>query len=126
MRIEVGLGIKVEVYYNLHKNVFSVRHKGKVLYHRRYVALQDVTFAVQKAGNKKARETGQKNVHAFIRGTLTNYSDISHTDLSQQVTYNPYKYESFVNKSDESPRHKSDTVFMCKPPASGPEIYAGA
>jgi len=123
MRIEVALGIKVEVYYNLHKNVFSVRHKGKVLYHRRYVALTDVTFAVQPAGRKKVIDTGQKNVHAFVRGTLTNYSDISHTNLSNEVTYNPYKYETFVSKDNEKPIFNSKSVFLYKGFNSSPHIY---
>ena len=63
--------MKVEVYYNLHRHLFSIRHKGKVIGHRRYVSLSDVTFAVQPAGRKKVLETGQKNVHAFVRGDVT-------------------------------------------------------
>ena len=118
--------MKVEVYYNLHKNIFSIRHKGKVIGHRRHVSLSGVTFAVQPAGRRKAIATGQKNVHAFVRGTLVDYNQICHTDLSTKVTYNPYKYESFVNKETETPVTKAETTFMCKPTDGGPQIFAGA
>jgi len=117
--------MKVEVYYNLHRHLFSIRHKGKVIGHRRYVSLADVTFAVQPAGRKKVLETGQKNVHAFVRGTLMNYQQICHLDMTTQVTYNPYKYKSFVDKSNETPIKKASVTFMCKPSDSKPQIFAG-
>jgi len=118
--------MKVEVYYNLHRHLFSIRHKGKVIGHRRHVSLTDVKFAVQPAGRKKVLETGQKNVHAFVRGELVDYQNICHLDMPKQVTYNPHKYESFVNKKDKSPIKSAGITFMCKPTDGGPQIFAGA
>jgi len=117
--------MKVEVYYNLHRHEFSIRHKGKVIGHRRYVALSDVKFAVQPAGRKRVIETGQKCVHAFVRGTLMDYAQIAHLPLDKQVTYNPYKYESFVNKKDETPVFKSGVAYLFKPTDGKPQIHTG-
>ena len=47
--------MRVEVYYNLHKHLFSVRHKGKDISHRYDVQLGDVTFAVQEAGRGRGK-----------------------------------------------------------------------
>jgi|TARA_R110001592_G_scaffold341348_2_gene630251 hypothetical protein len=117
--------MRVEVYYNLHKNLFSVRHKGKVIAHVYNVQLEDVTFAVQAAGNRKVREEGKKNVHAFVRGTLVEQPDLFSSD-SVAVTYNPYKYTTFVNKADELERHTAASVTMHKPANGGPTILAAA
>lgn len=70
--------MRVEVYWNLHKNRFSVRaldgrDKGIVIAHCEYVALTDATFHVQQAGRRRVIETGRKNVHAVIRGDLASF-----------------------------------------------------
>ena len=46
----------VEVYYNLHKNCFSVRHAGRVWFHTNTVTLRNCKFAVQPAGRAKVLE----------------------------------------------------------------------
>jgi hypothetical protein len=63
----------VEVYYNLHKDTFSIRLKGKVVAHADYVQLSDVKFGVGQGGRYNVRKSGQKNVHAFVRGILTDF-----------------------------------------------------
>lgn len=98
--------MRVEVYWNLHKKCWSVRHKGKVIQHRAAVQLKDVTWVVQPAGNRRVRREGKKNVHAFARGTLLNkdnyFDHIFHHRLALTkrvpVIYNPYKHTSFVLK----------------------------
>ena len=117
--------MRVEVYYNLHKNLFSVRHKGKVIAHVCNVQLEDVTFAVQAAGNRKVRLEGKKNVHAFVRGTLVEQPKLF-TDDSVAVTYDPYKYTSFVNKADTSERYSATHATLHKPANGGPTIMAAA
>ena len=112
--------MRVEVYYNLHKNLFSVRHKGKVIHHLYNVTLENVTFAVQAAGNAKARTTGQKNVHAFVRGDMVAVGDTE----GEAVTYSPYKYTTFVDKATEAPRYAAKRVTMRKPAFRGPSIIA--
>ena len=99
-------GDRVEIYRNLHKGCFSVRQKGRVvgyLYDDETMHLEDVTFAVQPAGRAKVLKEKRKNVHAFVRGTYReNRSPRSYYTLgglyTQQVTYNPYKADSFVTQ----------------------------
>ena len=59
----------------------------------------------------------RKNVHAGIRGYLKPLSKMwetwtdGHVDF-QKVTYNPYKYESFVDSDTEKPVYFSSFVRM--------------
>ena len=97
------LGKKVMVYYNLHKQTFSVTYDSKVIMHADYVKLGDVEFRVRKGGKEKVRSEKSKNVHAFVIGRLLDYceypcDELPVTDSNRTVTYNPYKHDSFVYK----------------------------
>jgi hypothetical protein len=112
--------MKVFVYFNLHRKLFSVKalegpNKGKVIGHTYSVSLNDVTFKVSEAGRQRVLREKRKNVHAGVVGTLD--CDLSNQDHrnfgyslmkyhSTQVTYNPYRFTSFVNKRTWEPvRH---------------------
>ena len=111
------VGKKVVVYYNLHKHTFSVRNETKVILHADYVKLGNVEFRVRKGGNERVRAEKQKNVHAFVIGELLDYCKYPCEDMPSEpnnnvVTYNPYKYESFVIKSTEEPIYNAKLVEM--------------
>ena len=97
--------MKVFVYFNLHKKVFSVKalegeHKGRVVAHRRELSLRYVEFKVSEAGRQRVLREKRKNVHAGVVGY---WDDTNHSvDNEIEVTYNPYKYDSFVFKHNES------------------------
>jgi hypothetical protein len=109
--------MKVFVYFNLHRKLFSVKalegpNKGKVISHTTYLWLKDVTFKVSEAGRQRVLREKRKNVHAGVVGTLD--CDLSNQDYrnfgfsllkhnSTQVTYNPYRFSSFVNKETSEP-----------------------
>jgi len=114
--------MRVDVYWNLHKRCWSVRHKGRVIDHTGLVILNDVTWVVQPAGNARVRAQGRKNVHAFARGVLvdpdtwtgpteaTRQMQDSYTAL---VTYNPYRDTSFIDKSTGKPiRHSALAMLV--------------
>ena len=89
---------RVEVYRNLHKNCFSVRSlegddKGLVIAHVQSISLENVKFVVQPAGRKRVLKDKRKNVHAFLRGTITCNGTLE-TNLS--VEYDPYLNEGFI------------------------------
>jgi hypothetical protein len=95
--------MKVDVYFNLHKKLLSVRHKGRVIHHSNYVKIVNPTFVVSEAGRQRVLREKRKNVHAFVRGELValeNNPEDS-VDNLQTITYNPYKYNTFVKKNDE-------------------------
>jgi hypothetical protein len=111
------LGKRVMVYYNLHKHTFSVTYKSKVILHADYVKLGDVEFRVRKGGKEKVRVEKSKNVHAFVIGNLLDYCQYPCDNIPSEpndniVTYNPYKYDSFVYKNTEEPVYNAKEVEM--------------
>ena len=68
--------MKVRVYYNLHRKLWSIQSytKGKgwrIVGHASELYLQNVTFRVSEAGRKRVLLQKRKNVHAYAIGTLT-------------------------------------------------------
>jgi|TARA_B100000768_G_scaffold97626_1_gene91051 hypothetical protein len=114
--------MRVEVYYNLHKHIFSVRHKGRVIAHMSDVTIMNPTYVVRQAGRLKVLKEGRKNVHAMVRGEMS--EEIFGLNNGVAVTYDPYKYSSFVTKADEQPILESKVAVLHKPEVGGPKIMA--
>lgn len=111
------IGEKVMVYYNLHKHTFSVKKGEIVVLHADYVKLKDVEFRVRKGGKERTRFESRKNVHAFVIGKLEDYCQYPCDDMPAEpagdiVTYDPYKYDSFVYKEDKTPVYTAKEVDM--------------
>lgn len=111
--------MRVDVYWNVHLKMYSIRSKGVVIGHAKAVLVRDAEFVVQPAGNAKVRATGRKVVHAFVRGHLEawqgestttgdrryvypiwdasdrRYARAAHT-IGRQVSYNPRHWLQFV------------------------------
>jgi hypothetical protein len=74
---------------------------------------------VSEAGRQRVLREKRKNVHAGVSGTWINYCTNrveNHFEflsmVGRQVTYNPYKYDSFVIKATEQSVDKADVVGM--------------
>ena len=111
--------MKVFVYWNLHKQVWSVKalegkDKGRVIHHAQNVTLSDCTFKVSEAGRQRVLREKRKNVHAGVVGQLGRINvPLSYMPQMTAVTYNPYKYETFVRKNNDfMPVMKADWVYM--------------
>lgn len=134
--------MKLEAYYNLHKKCISARPIGGRVRHYEILCLEDASFSVQPAGRKKVLKEKKKNVHAFVRGNLLScspYYQHSHDydgvniDLSvdrfredaryDEVTYNPYKYESFVRKHNDHPVQYAPHVWIIDKNIFVPSIF---
>lgn len=110
--------MKVFVYFNLHKKVFSVRalegdKKGLVIAHADKITLRDVAFKVSEAGRQRVLREKRKNVHAGVVGQWDGALDaaiVAENDIS--VTYNPYVYDSFVLRDDETPIHWASSAYL--------------
>ena len=80
------------------------------------VALKDVSFAVQPAGLRKFRDTGQKNVHAFVRGEIVSAlgGQIAPTHKGQwrEAYYNPNVTDTFVDRQTGNPLHSADAAYL--------------
>ena len=102
------IGQRVMVYYNLHKHTFSVQKNGSVVMHADFVKLEDVEFRVRQGGKEKVRKEKSKNVHAFVIGNLVDFCQYPCDEIPEEptgnvVTYNPYKYDTFVYRDSEEP-----------------------
>ena len=124
--------MRIEAYYNLHKQCLSARPTGRYGYvrHYQFLAVQNVKFAVQPAGRQKVLRERKKNVHAFVRGEMVSWSparrgkkehiidsvvsanNMRADDRFVEVTYNPYKYESFVRKDNGQPIYEADKAWI--------------
>ena len=111
----------VKVYWNLHRDCYSIQQDGLVVAHADMIDLRSVTFKVNEAGRQRVLKEGRKNVHAFVVGYLDDkpcrYWDI-------KIVYNPYKYDSFRLWTDDSVTvREADAVILRKRNGRG-EILA--
>ena len=90
--------IRVRMYWNLHKHIWSVQDckTGRVIDHVTALTLADAKFVVRPAGREKVRREGKKNVHAFAVGTVSLDNGFATRSNARPVTYNPYKNDTFV------------------------------
>lgn len=95
----ITTGQQVKVYYNLHKNLFSVKDAktGLVIGHAEMVNLSNVVFKVSEAGRQRVLREGRKNVHAYVTGQYNGTFDGGETN---KAGYNPRKYRTFVTDSE--------------------------
>ena len=112
---------RVNVYFNLHKRLFSVTQGGRVVAHSDGIALSNVRFLVGKAGQDKVRRTGRKNVHAKVSGYIADFADALYIPKLIQAGigngwrkayYNPYETDTFVDYADRIPLYKADVVRL--------------
>lgn len=85
-------GIDVDVYFNLHKKLFSVRartgeNKNWVIAETETLTLRQACFVVNELGRQRSLQTGAKSVHAFVSGVTTEL--VSPAPDAIQVTYRP-------------------------------------
>lgn len=80
------------------------------------VAMKDVSFAVQKAGLKRFRATGQKNVHAYVRGevitSIGNQIAPARKGQWREAYYNPMHTDTFVDRETGNPVHSASGAYL--------------
>lgn len=102
---------KVFVYWNLHKNLFSVQDaSGRVVAHMESLVLLDSKFVVRPAGRARVLREGVKNVHAGVSGRYS--SSTENFRGATRVTYNPYKAPTFVKKRLGDPIYGSAKAIL--------------
>ena len=101
---------RVYVYYNLHRKIWSVRQSGNRVEHHKNICLRDVRYLVQPAGRKRVLKTGVKTVHAGLSGYMVDSVPVP--VVSFDVTYNPFKYSTFVDVEDREPQEWSEYAYL--------------
>lgn len=118
----IEIGQKVDVYRNLHTdNGYSIRDSktGLVLAHCSTVYLTNATFHISESGRQKTVREKRKRVHAYIRGTLTDYN-VTVPGSFKKVLYNPYFTESFIEAETNTQILNANEVIC-----SGKHAYVG-
>jgi hypothetical protein len=95
----INMDKPIDVYRNLNRKGkwYSVKQGGLVVAHTKAICVRDASFVVNESGKKRAIETNQRNVHAFIRG----YFDVSGMGTSAKgrlpvkITYTPFSEKGF-------------------------------
>jgi len=106
--------MKVFIYFNLHRKCFSVKalegaKKGRVVAHVSDAIVYNPTFKVSEAGRQRVLRERKKNVHAGVVGQWFEgeFNAKRCAELMEYtgraVTYNPYRFDSFVYKNTETP-----------------------
>ena len=108
----------VQVYRNINKtsptgvHVYSVRgDDGLVKKHVESIHLKDCKLRVGKKGRERVLAEKRKNVHAYIQGKEMDWY-MGQWAASVEITYNPYKYDSFVVMKTGEPIHEAHTVMI--------------
>jgi hypothetical protein len=114
---ELLVGKKVKVYYDVNRHMFSDTYSGIVVLKADYVRLENCTFLVGEKGRERVRAEGQKNVHAYVTGTLTDYCKnpcevIPQPETGIVITYNPKRDEFFHIKDTGEMIKKAEEVEM--------------
>jgi len=114
--------MKVFVYYNLHKHCWSLKalegkDKGRVVAHADDVMVYCATCKVSEVGRQRVLNEQRKNVHAGVVGWVNLDSPANgytqkDIDGWVEITYNPYKYSSFVDKQSVQPVAGAKRCYM--------------
>lgn len=110
--------MRVFVYFNLHRKVWSVRalegpDKGRVVARSPHVLLTEASGKVSEAGRQRVLRERKKNVHAGLVGNLVSLDRRAALEGSgAQITYNPYKYDSFVHADTKSRFEGSGYAYL--------------
>ncbi len=93
---QIDFNKPVKVYKNLHNGLFSVMQDNLVVAHVESFTMQSVVFKVNQSGRERVIKEGKKNVHAFVTGMLVAVNSGGDFKRDTKITYNPYKYTSFI------------------------------
>lgn len=105
------IGLPVQVYKNLHLNCWSIRHKNKIIAHTETLELADCVCHVGQSGRERVLQQKQKNVHAWIRGTLLSFHPML-DDSFKEITYSPYFHKSFIWSDSKFPITLSEHIIF--------------
>ena len=106
------------------KDFWSVKQGNIVRFHCRCIFLKDETFPVNEKVRQRVIANKRKEVHAFVMGFITQTGDAPLFDAyckdKQEVTYNPYKNETFVCKD----RKVISAAMCCLIKQGGMKVFA--
>lgn len=111
---------KFYMYRNLHTGGFSIKQHGLVYDRGDLFTMDNVEFRVSKPGSKRAKNDHRRNVHAYM--VAENYSKPMPEKFRPemfiakmtQVTYHPFRDDTFVIADTDEPITKADYAIAYK------------
>ena len=104
---------RFSIYRNLRTKTWSKRNsKGIVVEHPSQVFLSNVKFHVSLLVRARVVRRKMKEVHAWVKGNITDDILTIETSNKVEVTYNPYLYMSFVRVDNLQKVSSADFVYM--------------
>ena len=109
---------KYYIYRNLVKGGFSAKRRGLVVSRPSAAKIYDATLQVSEAGQKRVREKGQRNVHAYI--VCPYFMNGDEASLRQEIEspeyrplfYNPFDTDTFVLAGTDIPVHSVEEIII--------------
>ena len=104
----------VEIYRNLNNKEYrySIRQNKLVVAHSNELKLRDCSFVVSETGRQRAVREQRKNVHAFVSGFLIKKNTPILGETQQEVFYDPFQFENFINFETLKPIHAAKRVYF--------------
>ncbi len=89
----------VKVYRNTHKKCWSIKEKGKRVWHCQSAMMLSCLFKVSEAGRLRVMNTGRKNVHAYVVGNLIEIDNPPYLiEVNKAMTFNQVRYNPYICK----------------------------
>jgi hypothetical protein len=109
--------VKAEIYRNLHRGGFSIRscRTGLVVGYTDDIVVRNAKLVVQPGGRRRAMEQRKRNVHAFVRGEITEIAEVAAeatASTTAEVTYNPFRNETFVRRDTGEPVTEAECIVL--------------
>ncbi|QFG08665.1 hypothetical protein PBI_VANISOA_86 [Mycobacterium phage Vanisoa] len=86
--------------------------KGRVIARHQLIILRNAKGKVSEKGRQRVLRERRKNVHAGLVGELVQGEAVNLTPQAREVTYNPYRYDSFVYRDDETRFEGCDLAIL--------------
>ena len=114
--------MRVEIYRNLHRGGFSIRdcRTGLVIGYTDDAVVRNARLVVQPGGRRRAIAERKRNVHAFVRGEIAEAEAEAAAEVTMEVTYNPFRHETFVMRETGEPVVDAELVVL-----KGGKAYIG-
>jgi hypothetical protein len=101
--------MRLQVYRNLTRGAWSVRHVGRVIGHRPSVILRDCTMKVREVGRLAVLRSGHRSVYAWIEGESF---DGAIGGPLIEIGYNPFLAATFTLRPGFEPVHEARFVVL--------------
>lgn len=100
------IGTRVKAYKNLNNGLISIKGKDsdgkeRVLGYCERITLSDASFTVGEGSRQRVIREGQKNVHAYVVGFVTDIDGLKL--VGDSFTYNPYTDSTFIDRATGLP-----------------------